>query len=289
MEKTVIRYVSKIFFASIIVVLASFSWLIAFSGGPIAQVTGAPGENTCNQSGCHTGTPVNGGSGTFIVSGLPDDGYVPGATHTISFAFSGTGRSTFGFEAVALTDGGTSVGTFAPISGTQLITGGGKTYIQHNTPSSTGVWNIDWTAPTTDVGRITIYVAGNAANGDNSTFGDWIFTSFDSKTADVQTSVDDEDAFTPNQFRLHRNYPNPFNPVTTIRYELASPGVVSLRIYDILGREVRALVNDQQGTGSYSVVWDGRDTIGRQVASGTYIARLRAGSKVAMVKMLMIK
>jgi len=267
----------------------SFAWEYVNAFSPPAGVTGAPNENTCNQSGCHTGTAVNGGSGTFAVSGLPNDGYVPGSTHTISFAFSNTSRTRFGFEAVALTDDGTSIGTFATPSGTRSLSGGGRTYIAQSSPSSSGIWNVDWTAPAADVGRVTIYTAGNAANGNGTSSGDWIYTSTHSATAEVVTSVDDDDVFTPNQFRLNNNYPNPFNPETTIRYELDSPGIVSLRIYNTLGQEIRNLVNDQRGTGSYSVVWDGRDNFGRQAASGTYFVRLQTGSKIATMKMLMIK
>jgi hypothetical protein len=70
------------------------------------------------------------------------------------------------------------------------------------------------------------------------------------------------------------NYPNPFNPQTTIRYQLSASGVVRLTIYDMLGREVARLVNAVQPIGSYSVDWNGRG-----VASGVYLARLTVSNE----------
>ncbi len=80
------------------------------------------------------------------------------------------------------------------------------------------------------------------------------------------------------EFRLHGNHPNPFNPFTTIRYELASTETVRLAIYDVTGRLVRMLVDDEPlGATSHSVDWDGRDSSGREVASGVYFYRINAG------------
>lgn len=94
----------------------------------------------------------------------------------------------------------------------------------------------------------------------------------------------------PEKFALFQNYPNPFNPETTIRYQLSQPGEVTLKIFNVLGQEVRTLVNKQQPAGSYSVQWDGKDDLGRQVASGIYIYQLAAGDAFKMTKrMLLLK
>jgi len=83
----------------------------------------------------------------------------------------------------------------------------------------------------------------------------------------------------PREFRLHGNHPNPFNPFTTIRYELQTPENVRLAIYDVGGRLVRVLVdNEPQGAGEFAVNWDGRDGTGRGVASGVYFYRIEAGA-----------
>ena len=78
----------------------------------------------------------------------------------------------------------------------------------------------------------------------------------------------------PNEFVLHGNYPNPFNPTTTIRYEIATPGSVSLTVYNVLGQEVAELVSGSQRAGVYEVRWDGTDASGRVAASGVYLYRL---------------
>jgi len=71
--------------------------------------------------------------------------------------------------------------------------------------------------------------------------------------------------------------PNPFNPATTIRYEVPAATHVRLAVYDVLGREVVALVDERREPGCYAVAWDGRDAAGRSVASGVYVVRLEAG------------
>ncbi|MFQ5708483.1 MAG: FlgD immunoglobulin-like domain containing protein, partial [bacterium] len=81
----------------------------------------------------------------------------------------------------------------------------------------------------------------------------------------------------PSQFVLLRNYPNPFNPETTIRYQLPKSGHVKLEIYNTLGQKILTLVNQQQPAGNYQVTWDGRDNSGKQVASGIYLYQLKSG------------
>ncbi len=94
----------------------------------------------------------------------------------------------------------------------------------------------------------------------------------------------------PTQYELSQNFPNPFNPVTTIRYGLPRPERVSLRVYNLLGEEVAALVNDEAKTAGYhAAIWDGRNKNGQHVASGVYVYRLRAGSFVKTQKMALVK
>ena len=71
-------------------------------------------------------------------------------------------------------------------------------------------------------------------------------------------------------------YPNPFNPATTLRYELPEAGEVRLTIYNTVGQAVRELVSGRQAAGGYAIVWDGRDRAGRAVASGLYVVRMEA-------------
>ena len=93
----------------------------------------------------------------------------------------------------------------------------------------------------------------------------------------------------PSAASLSQNHPNPFNPATTIRYSLGEAVNVKLAIYNILGQEVRLLVQQFQSAGNYTVVWDGRDAVGRQVSTGMYMYRLQAGADVVTRKMLLAK
>ena len=93
----------------------------------------------------------------------------------------------------------------------------------------------------------------------------------------------------PEEFSLHVNYPNPFNPETTISYEMYSEGFVDLTVYDMLGRRVKNLVSDMQQAGYYSVVWDGRDVNGISMPSGTYLYTLKTNGISMSQKMTLVK
>lgn len=84
-------------------------------------------------------------------------------------------------------------------------------------------------------------------------------------------------------------YPNPFNPRTTISYDLPTNTDVSIIIYDAIGQEIRQLVSQHYTAGRYSVQWDAKDFMGRSVGSGVYIAKIKAGPNTAIQKMLLLK
>jgi hypothetical protein len=93
---------------------------------------------------------------------------------------------------------------------------------------------------------------------------------------------------TPTEFALLQNFPNPFNPETTIGYNLAEGGDVSLRIYNIVGQVVRTLVSERQSSGRYQVRWSGTDDRGVAVSSGIYFYQVSAAGKFQDVKRLML-
>ncbi|MEW6750264.1 MAG: Ig-like domain-containing protein [Candidatus Latescibacterota bacterium] len=98
-----------------------------------------------------------------------------------------------------------------------------------------------------------------------------------------------EGRWVPQAFALHGNYPNPFNPATTISYQLAAPAPVRLEVYDVLGQRVRTLVRQVQSAGFHTVVWDSRDDQAQPVGAGVYLCRLRAGSFSQVRKLLLAK
>ncbi len=93
----------------------------------------------------------------------------------------------------------------------------------------------------------------------------------------------------PGEFTLHQNYPNPFNPTSTIRYDLPKVTNVTLGIYDIIGREVVRLVDQELQTGYHRAVWDAKDHAGRAMPTGIYIARLITPEYTKSIKMVLLK
>jgi subtilisin family serine protease len=98
----------------------------------------------------------------------------------------------------------------------------------------------------------------------------------------------------PRAFALEQNFPNPFNPSTRIVYSLPNAGPVTLRIYNVLGQEIRTLVDETQARGPHTSVWDGTNRTGVRVATGVYIYRLElssesGGNTVLSKKMLLLK
>ncbi|MEI7907305.1 MAG: T9SS type A sorting domain-containing protein, partial [Bacteroidota bacterium] len=93
----------------------------------------------------------------------------------------------------------------------------------------------------------------------------------------------------PLTFALDQNFPNPFNPTTMIRFALPKESKVSLKVYDVIGREVRTLVNGDLAAGINTVEWNGRNNLGQAVASGMYLYRIQAGTFVSTKKMMLLK
>ena len=102
------------------------------------------------------------------------------------------------------------------------------------------------------------------------------------------TGIEGENGL-PVSYDMSQNYPNPFNPTTTIRYSLQANSFVTLRIYDILGREVKTLISTEQNSGTHNVQWNGDNNFGNKVSSGIYLYRIKAANFVMTKKMIMLK
>jgi hypothetical protein len=99
--------------------------------------------------------------------------------------------------------------------------------------------------------------------------------------------IDDETI--PEVFALHQNYPNPFNPITTLRYDLPENSLVNIIIYDLLGRQVKSLINQTQEAGFKSVLWNATNDYGKPVSAGVYLYQIQAGDFIQTKKMVLLK
>jgi len=97
------------------------------------------------------------------------------------------------------------------------------------------------------------------------------------------------DAQLPHILVLYPNYPNPFNPVTTLRYDLPETGLVTITIYDMLGRQVKTLMDQTQDAGYKSLIWDATNNYGKPVSAGIYLYQIQAGEYMQTKKMVLLK
>jgi aminopeptidase N len=109
------------------------------------------------------------------------------------------------------------------------------------------------------------------------------------KTATLTLGINKISNIVPDKFEMYQNYPNPFNPVTNIRYQIAKNSFVTLKIYDVLGKEVETAVNQLQSPGTYELQFPNNSLTNNQLSSGIYFYKIVAGDFVNVKKMLMIK
>ena len=95
---------------------------------------------------------------------------------------------------------------------------------------------------------------------------------------------DPKDLIIPERFILSQNYPNPFNPSTTINFSIPNSEFITLKVYDVLGKEVATLVNEEKATGSYEVNFNAAG-----ISSGIYFYKLQAGSIIETKKMILLR
>ena len=111
----------------------------------------------------------------------------------------------------------------------------------------------------------------------------------DNVEIDAPTSTNNENNEVVAISSLEGNYPNPFNPETTIAFSTKENGNISLDIYNIRGQKVRTLLNETKQAGKHTVVWNGKDDNGKNVASGVFFYRMKSGKFSSTKKMILMK
>ncbi len=254
--------------------IAALGGLHAFSSGPPNGYAGdPPGMNNC--TACHSSFPVNSGDGTLSLVGLPDT-YQPESTYTLQVVLEDPGQSRWGFELTVIDEAGNQAGTLEAVDNTvQISEGAGnqRDYAKQTltgtfTGQSSATWTFRWTAPPAGTGPVTFYVAGNAANGNFSTSGDYIYT-----LSTTVVAVAEEDSLSSEpQGRLQpRVFPNPLDSPRVLRIRgVTSPHPPQALVLDTAGRLVSLLPLRPLSTGELQGLWTGRDLENRPLKAGTY-------------------
>ena len=262
---------------------------LAFSSGPPDGKTNAPGENNCTQ--CHNSFPLNSGTGMLDLAGFPAE-YTPGSPYNVTLTLSDPDAMRWGFELTLIDEAGDSAGEIVvDDSGTQFSTSGTRDYLKHNSSgtypgtSGSGSWTFVWQAPEAGAGDLTLYVAGNAANNGDGNQNDRIYATSFATGEETGTPVGD----LPLAMQLHGAAPNPFNPQTQIRFDLARGTDVRVTVFTADGRRVATLADDYRQAGLQAVTWDGHDHSGRAMGSGAYLYVVDAGGERQMGQMTLLK
>ena len=161
-------------------------------------------------------------------------------------------------------------------------------------------------------GEIRIAAAGNNPDGETGVFAALVFYVTDAFTEETSISITDltwnegemiavaaemtisyglgiDAAAVPDVFALHQNYPNPFNPITRINYDLPEDALVNITIYDMMGRQVKTLINSEQTAGYRNIRWNATNHLGQAVSAGLYIYIIQAGDFRQTRKMVLLK
>ena len=270
------------------------SWSAAYSGMTQLPVTcfvvspnGISGTNLfagTNGEGVFL-SQNDGTSWSAVNSGLPHFPYVYSLAVSGTNLFTGTySRGMYlstndGTSWTAIDSELTNLNVLAlAVSGTNLFVGtfGGGVFLSTNNGTS-------WSA--VDSGLTEHYIYSFAVTGTNLFAGtDHLGGVWIRALSEMITDVNQTESNLSTNFRLQQNYPNPFNPTTTLNYSVPKTGLVTLKVCDILGREVAALVNEQKTSGKYEVQFNASN-----LTSGVYFYRLQAGIFVDTKKMILLK
>ena len=255
---------------------ANYEKVSASAYGPTAAHTNAPGETNC--TACHSQYPVNSGSGTVSISGVPAN-YLPNQQIPITVTTTQDDAVNYGFQMTAIDATGKRVGTYTlpntPLQQMQTVNGnvGGnlRTYIEHTSdgispsPGTFGSksWTFTWTAPAQRVGKVSFYMAGNAANSDGGPNGDYIYTT--SKSTLSGTAISNFDADGASDIAV-------FRPSNGYWYSLnSSNGSFNAYPFGANGDKVVAGDYDGDGKSDYAVWRPSNGTWYVQKSTGGFV------------------
>lgn len=251
------------------------------SAGAAGGKTGAPGEVSCIS--CHNGTALDGISENVLMvldGATPVNSYVPGTTYTVALSMS-SNPAKKGFQATALDGTNSMAGSFTASANTNVI-GTTRKYANHKSTSNTSTtmaWGWSWTAPATNVGDVTFYVATNKANNDGNDTGDAIYLS-----QHVLTSTVGLEEETKEEANFAAGY-SAANHSLALNFTTLSAGEMNLNILDMNGRSVFTynLGNAQIGENNEKVA------LPEELKNGIYIVNFFVNNKAMSAKIMIQK
>lgn len=255
-----------------------------FDGPPDGRCGDPPTNATCKSSLCHNSYPLNSGDGTLTIQGLPAR-YAPGVAYPLRVVLTDPGPTRWGFEATVIKTGNSLQGGTWAVTDTHLVQisegpGTARDFIKHKEAGTfpgqpnQARWDILWTAPAAGSGTVQFYLAGNAANNDDTNDFDYIYTYTVQATELPAADV----AVTSDGAGLHLDvYPNPTPGDAVLRLSVPTATSASISMVDPSGRHVRSFPIGQLAAGITNVYWNGLDDLGRRVAPGAYYYVLVAG------------
>jgi hypothetical protein len=289
---------AKTLLLSSLVVIPTMAFLTSStldSSGKLGN-SGAPGESTCSQSGCHGagngnstggGLPDNGGPGSITLTSNPvliGNQYVPNTTYHMTITVSETGKSLFGFDFEALDNSGSTNTSVNNSVGVVTITdaihtrkgqpfGTGRLTVTHKPNggafANTASFNFDWTAPAT--GTVNLYYDGNASNGDGfSDAGDNVYAHTLKLTPAAATGIRNVNASNVSV----ETFPNPATDIFTVRFNLDRTQDVDIQLFSIDGKLIKNLTSKKMAAGVFTETFN---TEG--MAHGLYLLRINFEGK----------
>lgn len=277
-------------------VCGSYTTLYKKTAGSHPGSTGAPLDQTCAQSGCHTDAAVipNAVNNNTLIFQTPDSSYIPGATYNITVQVQGSGASPttkFGFELVPIKDadstcvGQLSITDLNPLR-TQLLAytqaAYTRTSVTHKTAGTAAIstnfnrWTFSWTAPPVNEGKITFWYATNCTNNNGLNTGDRIYLhSFQIHPANT-TSIKE----IANEYELKAFFDNEASEMI-ISYDLKGQRNVQISIFDVAGKNVYS-----NGVAKLSGVQKQRIPFGTNYSKGTYLIQLQINDQKVTKKVI---
>ena len=265
MKKTFTLKKATIGMLTLVVILGISIQAFSYPGGR-ASCTLKPGSAN-NGCSCHQTASTS----AVIVTVTGPATLAPGATGTYTFSVSrSSGTFSTGGIDIAVSSGTLGIGTS---TGIKILTG---EVVQSAKFTGATTKTFTLTAPNTP-GSITIYCTGaGGSNPPNWNHGTSVTVNVVSGINPIEEVV--------HSYSLSQNFPNPFNPTTTISFGIPKAGLVNISVYDITGKFVNELVNSELSAGKYNTAWDASS-----LASGVYFYKIQAGDFIEMKKMTLLK